>query len=78
MAKRARRNLPGLTKLFGRVTISKAVKQRTKLPTSSSRKPSHSLAPLLWKSILKLEFTRLRFSWKKVSPFLKHLMVMTP
>jgi hypothetical protein len=72
------RRPPGFTKLLGNVTMSTAVKQRTKLPISSSRKPSHSLAPLLWKSILRLEFTRFRFSCKKLSSFLKHLMVMTP
>lgn len=72
------RIIPGFTMLFGNVTMSKDVKQRTKLPISSSRKPSHSFAPLLWKSILRLELTRFRFSCVKFSSFLKHLMVMTP
>lgn len=64
--------------LDGNVTMSKAVTQRTRLPMSSSRRPSHSLAALLWKSILRLALRRLRFSWKKLSCFWKHLITMTP
>lgn len=65
-------------KPLGKVTMSKAVEQRTKLPTNSRRNPSHSFAPLLWKSMRRLELTRLRFSLEKLAPFWKHLMVVTP
>ena len=49
-----------------------------KLPISSKRKPSHSLDPLLWKSMRKFLSTRWTFSCVNPICFLKQRIVVTP
>jgi len=53
-------------------------KQNTMLPSNSKRKPNHALELKLWKSIRKLEFTRLMFSTQNSFCFLNVRIVMTP
>ena len=71
-------SLPGLITLLGNITINRAEMQSTQLPISSSRNPSHSFEPLLWKSILRLSLTRFTFSCLNNSCFLNDLIVITP
>lgn len=68
----------GLMMLLGKIIMNIAETQRSKLPSSSSRNPNHSLDPLLWKSIRRLASTRLTFSWLNISCFLKQRIVITP
>lgn len=70
--------IPGLMMLLGKIIMNIAETQRSKLPSSSSRNPNHSLDPLLWKSIRRLASTRLTFSWLNISCFLKQRIVITP
>ena len=64
--------------LLGSKIMKRAEAQRIQLPSSSERKPSHSLEPLLWKSIRRLLLTLLMFSSQNRLCFPKDRMVMTP
>lgn len=64
--------------LLGNMIMNIAERQKTKLPSNSKRKPNHALELKLWKSILKLAFTRLMFSPQNSFCFLNARIVMTP
>ena len=64
--------------LAGSKIMKRAEAQRMQLPRSSERNPSHSLEPLLWKSIFRFSSTLLKFSNEKLLCFLKDRMVITP
>jgi hypothetical protein len=53
---------PESKRLRPRVTMNNAEDANTTVPTISRRNPSHSLAALLWKSILRLAFTLSMFT----------------
>jgi len=63
--------------LLGNMTMNMAEKQKTMFPSNSKRKPNHALELKLWKSISKLDFTRLMFFIQN-SCFLNARIVMTP
>ena len=73
-----REGLPGGSKRPGMATRNTVVTHRMTIPMSSNRNPTHSLAPLLWKSMLRFVSTRSILTSAKCASCLKHRMVINP